>query len=250
MHNAARIRAKLKAGEASIGSWMQLPDAGVGRIMGEAGYDWVALDLEHGRFAEDRLAGLFHAVAAGGSAPMARLGSVSAYTIKAALDAGAEGVILPMIESAEMMRAALAWAHYPPRGIRGVGYSSANLFGKHLDEGLATADPIVVAQIEHADAVAVIDEIVSVPGLDAVMIGPYDLSASMGTTGQFDHPQFRKAQAAIIAACRAHNVACGLHVVMPEPAQLKTALADGHRFIAYGIDAVFLWKNATAPVMA
>ncbi|MEI9991486.1 MAG: aldolase/citrate lyase family protein [Rhizomicrobium sp.] len=250
MTHAEQIRTALTGGQTSIGGWMQIPDDGVATIMGAAGFDWVALDLEHGRFSEAQLPSLFRAVAARGTVALARVGQVTAYAIKAALDGGASGVILPMIETAQMLREAIAWANYPPRGTRGVGYAAANLFGKELQRDLDGTGPLVVAQIEHAKAVACIDALLETPGLDAVMLGPYDLSASLGVTGEFDHPEFRRAMTTVAAACRRHGIASGVHIVLPEPERLRAAVAEGHRFIAYGTDAVFLWKSAVRPDIA
>jgi 2-dehydro-3-deoxyglucarate aldolase len=241
------IRSKLRNGRPSIGSWLQIPNDAVAAIMGAAGFDWVAVDLEHGRFPEDALPSLFRAIAAGGSAPFARVGTVSPYAIKASLDGGAVGIILPMIDSVELLRDAIAWAHYPPRGTRGIGFSAANLFGKQFDRHLKEADPIVVAQIEDTRAVACIDALIALQGLDAVMIGPYDLSASLGITGQFDNAAFRQVLADVASACRRHGVASGVHVVVPERDRLWSALQEGHQFVAYGTDASFLWKNAEIP---
>jgi len=241
------IRATLKEGRATIGSWMQLPNDGVAEIMGAGGFDWVALDLEHGRFAEDQLASLFRAIAMGGALPCARIGQVSAYAVKAVMDSGAEGVVLPMIETAELLRDAIGWANFPPRGTRGVGYSRANLFGKNFDPYRERINPLVVAQIEHIRAIENIDAIMTVPGLDAIMVGPYDLSASMGLTGQFDHPDFAAALVRLSEASRRHGVPSGLHVVQPEPARVEAAIREGHQFIAYGVDAVFLWHGARRP---
>lgn len=247
VRTVASIRAALKNGKATIGSWMQIPDESVAELLGSSNFDWIALDLEHGQIGGHQLPSLFRAIEAGGTLPFARVGQVSAYAIKSVMDSGACGLILPMIESEGLLRDAVAWAHYPPRGCRGVGYSRANQFGKNFDAYLGGTNPIIVAQIEHIRAVENIDAIMSVPGLDAVMVGPYDLSASMGCTGQFDHPNFKKALARVADASRVHNVSSGVHVVQPEPERLRAALDEGHRFIAYGVDAVFLWKNARIP---
>ena len=241
------VRRKLRGGQHSIGSWLQISNDSVATIMGAAGFDWVAVDLEHGRFAEESLPTLFRALSAGGTAPFARLGAVSPYTVKAALDAGASGLILPMIDSADLLRDAISWAHYPPRGTRGIGFSAANLFGKHFDGHLKSDDPIVVAQIESANAVACIDALLKLEGLDAVMIGPYDLSASLGVTGDFDNPIFKRSLSDVASACRRHGIASGVHVVVPDRSRLRTALEDGHQFVAYGTDAGFLWSNAGIP---
>jgi len=240
------LRDALKA-RASIGSWMQLCDANVAELMGASGYDWIAVDLEHGRYAEDKLPDIFRAISAGGTLPFARLGQVSAYTIKAALEAGAQGLIFPMVESAEQVRQAISWAQYPPQGSRGVGYARANLFGKAFDAYRNGFDPFLVAQIEHEGAARDIDAILSVEGLDAIMIGPYDLSASLGLTGQFDHPDFRALLEGVIAACRKRGIAAGQHVVSPDPQRLEAAIADGYRLIAYCTDAIFLWSGAQRP---
>lgn len=226
---------------------MQIPDDAVAEIMGAAGYDWVALDLEHGRFDENSLARTFRAIELGKCLPFARVGEVTAYAIKTVLDSGAQGIILPMIESADQLSEAVSWAHYPPRGTRGVGYSRANTFGKNFDSYRRTISPFVVAQIEHIRAIDSIEAILSVEGLDAVMIGPYDLSASMGLTGEFQHPDFKHAVARYITGCRQKGFASGIHVVEPEPAKLQSALAEGHRFLAYATDAVFLWRGAQRP---
>ena len=142
---------KLKNGEATIGSWMQIPSTDVAEIMGQAGYDWIAVDLEHGRFSELCLPDIFRALELGGTVPFARVAQAEAKDIKVALDSGAKGIIYPMIESAEQLRQALSWSTYPPNGTRGVGFCRANLFGKNFDECLDNdfQNIIKVAQLEH-----------------------------------------------------------------------------------------------------
>ena len=105
----------------------------------------------------------------------------------------------------------------------------------------------LVAQIEHIRAVEDLDAILDQPRLDAIMVGPYDLSGSMGLTGQFDHPDFKAVMARIHEACRRHHARMGLHVVQPDPGELRRQVAAGSRFIAYGIDSVFLWQAAARP---
>lgn len=244
------IRQKLKAGDVSIGSWMQIPSADVAEVMGKAGYDWVAVDLEHGAFSQDNLPDVFRALELGGTVPFARVAQASKKDIKCALDAGAKGIILPMIEMAEQLENALSWAYYPPKGTRGVGYCRANLFGKHFDQYLEASDEIIcVAQIEHIDAVSNIDSMLSNKRLDAIMVGPYDLSGSMNLTGQFDHPTFNQVMETLSRKTREHNIPMGLHIVQPDTSVLKSRINDGYQFIAYGIDAVFLNNLAQRPVL-
>lgn len=243
------IRAKLANGEATIGSWMQIPDSSVAEILGRAGYDWVAVDLEHGTIGSKVLPDLYRALELGGTLPMARVAEGTAKDCKQALEAGAAGIILPMIETAAHLQEMVSACAWPPVGTRGVGFSRANLFGKYFDEyrdGEARG-PLVIAMIEHINAVNNIDEILSVPGLDAVFIGPYDLSASMGLIGQFDNPDFKAAIDKVCARAKAAKVPHGQHVVTPSADLLRASVKDGHQFIAYSMDAVFFRNAAERP---
>jgi 2-dehydro-3-deoxyglucarate aldolase len=244
----AAIRRALRDGRPSIGSWIQLPDANSAEIMGQAGYDWVAVDLEHGAIGTESLPNLFRALELGGTLPLARLARGHYTDCKRALDAGAGGVIVPMIESAAQLVSARDACRWPPAGRRGVGFSRGNLFGKHFDAYQAEAQaPLLVAMIEHVRALDDLDAVLSVEGLDAILIGPYDLSASMDLTAQFESPAFLAAMTRIQEACVAHHIPSGVHVVSPDPALLSRRLAEGHQFVAYSIDTVFLRTIAERP---
>ncbi|AAS94826.1 HpcH/HpaI aldolase family protein [Nitratidesulfovibrio vulgaris] len=253
MTTAHDIRSKMQRGEATIGTWMQLPSTDVAEILGRAGYDWVAVDLEHAAFTRAMLPDLFRAIELGGTAPFARVAEATLTDIKAALDSGAHGIIFPMIETREQLDAAIGWALYPrtdgPSGIRGVGYCRGNLFGREFDayRNTTARDLVFVAQIEHIRAVENLDAILAHPRLDAIMVGPYDLSGSMGLTAQFDHPDFKAALDRIRDKAVAHGVPMGLHIVQPDEALVRAKVAEGYRFIAYGIDAVFLYHGAQCP---
>jgi 2-dehydro-3-deoxyglucarate aldolase len=218
--------------------------------MGHSGYDWVAVDLEHGAVALHQLPDLFRALELGGTLPLARVARADGKECKEALDAGAGGVILPMIESAEQLAAASEACRWPPAGRRGVGFSRANLFGKRFEEYAREArSPLIVAMIENVPAVEDLVRIVGVPGVDAIMVGPYDLSASLGVTARFTDPSFEAAMERIRAVCREKGMPCGVHVVDPNPQALRQRIAEGYRFIAYSIDAVFLFQSAVRPVV-
>ena len=144
------IRAKLSSGQVSIGSWIQLPNASVAEILGQAGYDWVAVDLEPGLIDISQLPDLFMALELGDTLPMVRLAQGHPKDCKLALDAGAGGVIIPMVESAAQLRSIREACCWPPAGTRGVGFSRANLFGKHFETYNEEAQaPLVVAMIEN-----------------------------------------------------------------------------------------------------
>ena len=242
------IRTKLRRGDCSIGSWMQIPHASVAEIMGWAGYDWVAVDMEHGSVSVHQLPDLFRALELGNTLPLARVASGQPQDCKQALDAGAGGIIVPMIESAAQLIAVRDACRWPPAGTRGVGFSRANLFGKRFEAYTEEAQaPLLVAMIENVTAVDDLSSILRVEGLDAILIGPYDLSASTDMTGAFNRPEFLAVMDRILSACRSYGVPCGIHVVLPDMAMLQTRINQGYRFIAYSIDAVFLNNAAAFP---
>ena len=247
--NIITIRQKLNENRPSIGTWQQIPHASISEILGHAGYDWVAVDMEHGSISVDQLPDLFRAIELGSTLPLARIAESKSKDCKQALDAGAGGIIAPMIESADQLKIIRNACCWPPVGTRGVGFSRANLFGKYFDEYIEEAQsPLLIAQIEHIRSVGNLEEILQVEGLDAIMIGPYDLSASMGLTAQFDHKEFRNAMNRIISLCDKYNIPCGDHVVEPDIGKIKMRIDEGYRFIAYGTDAVFLYHSSINPM--
>lgn len=243
------IRMSLKKGGYTVGSWMQIPNPSVAEIMAQAGYDWVAVDMEHGAFSLSQIPDIFRALELHGTLPLARLSSPDVTSCKQLLDAGAGGVILPMITSAAQLLSLIGGCNWPPTGTRGVGFSRANLFGKKFDDYVEEAQsPLVIAMIEHIDAVDNLPDILAVKGLDAILVGPYDLSASMGLTAQFEHPEVEAALDKILSLTTRSNVSCGLHVVEPSKEMLRSRLQEGYRFLAYSADSVFLNSVAVNPL--
>ena len=239
------IRQKLAHGECTIGSWMQINSSDVAEIMGQGGFDWVAVDMEHGSISLRDLPNIFRALELGGTLPLARITEGTLSNCKQILDAGAGGIIAPMIMDAEQLELIISWCCWPPSGIRGVGYSRANLFGKYFEDYKEEAQkPIIVAQIEHIKAIENLDEILKVQCLDAILIGPYDISASMGLTGDLEHLDVVNACKKVLDFTNGTNVSSGIHVVDADEIKLKKAIESGYRFIAYSLDAAFLNKSA------
>lgn len=258
MLTAKEMRHKLHRGEPLVGTWLQLPSPDAAEILARMGYAWAAVDLEHGSFTRAILPDMFRALERWGTLPFARVACADMTAAKAALDSGAKGLVFPMIADREQLDKAVSWSLYPggkeyPGGSRGVGFSRANVFGidlpSHTDseEGLGF-DIVIVAQIEQAAALENLDAIFSHPRLDACMVGPYDLSASMGITARFDHPDFQQAIALIEQKAREHGLALGYHVVQPDERLLEEKIAAGYSFLAYGIDTVFLHAGARHPL--
>jgi len=244
------IRKKLDKGGCSIGSWIQIPHSSIAEIIGQAGYDWVAVDMEHGAISTHQLPDLFRALELGDTLPLVRLAHGQPKDCKQALDAGAGGVIVPMVESAEQLIQVRDASRWPPAGNRGVSFSRANLFGKFFHSYIEEAQqPLLIAMIENYDGVNNLDDILKVEGLDAILIGPYDLSASMGITSKFEHLEFLNAMKSIKKKADLANMPCGIHVVDPSESDLKERIAEGYRFIAYSIDSVFLIRSSNNPIV-
>ena len=243
------IRQKLSSGIYSLGSWMQIPNSSIAEIMGQSGYDWVAVDLEHGSISVNQLPDIFRALELGNTLPLVRLAEAQAKDCKQALDAGASGVIVPMVENSKQLEFIRDYCRWPPSGKRGVGFSRANLFGKFFIDYIDEAQkPLLVAIIESIKAVENLESILKVKGLDAVLIGPYDLSASMNLTAKFEDEEFLHIIEKIRTLSNQYSVACGIHVVNPKHDDLKQRIDEGYQFIAYSLDSVFLSKGCENPI--
>ena len=236
-----RLRSKLKKNLYSIGSWIQIPDSSVAEIMGHSGYDWVAIDLEHGSISISQLPSICRSLELGDTLPFVRVAQGEVKDCKQALDAGAAGIIVPMIKTAKQLENIRKFCCWPPSGNRGVGFSRANLYGRNFNSyEIEAQSPFFVAMIEHIEAVNDLDSILEVHGLDAVIIGLYDLSASMNITAKFSDLNFIKTVNKIRDICLNKNIPCGSHIVHPSIDKLNESINDGFRFIPYSIDSVFL----------
>jgi 2-dehydro-3-deoxyglucarate aldolase len=234
------LRNKLKS-KPSIGSWIQISNSTISEIIGNSGYDWAAVDLEHGQISHESLPDIFRSLELGSTLPIARLAEANTVDCKKVLDAGAVGIIIPKIESSKQFIEMRDAARWPPSGKRGVGFSRANLFGKYFNEySIESQNPFLVAMIESKKGLENIDEILKVKGLDAIFIGPYDLSASLGITGEFNSKIFINSISLIKEKCKNNKIPCGIHVVEPSLKDLDIRINEGYKFIAYSMDTMHL----------
>jgi len=245
---ASKIKEKMRSGEPSIGSWMSMAHPSIAEILAMAGYDWVVIETEHTAIDVSEVLRLIIAIEQRGSVPLVRLAWNDPIQAKAVLDSGAAGVLVPMINCRADAELAVSMTKYPPLGFRGVGLARAQGYGEHFDAYVqnANADTLLIVQIEHKDAVANIEEILSVPGIDGTFIGPYDLSLSLGVPGQTGHPEVLAAKKKVRDATLAHGLIAGVHFVQPRTAadDCRQAVAEGYRFIAIGTDILFLGDGA------
>lgn len=247
-----KLRQALLDRRLSLGAWMQIGHPACAEIFARAGFDWVCVDLEHGAIDLETAANIFRTLDGFDCVPVARLPLNDPVWIHRTLDAGARGLIIPMVKTAVEAEAAIRESKYPPRGVRGYGYSRANMHGMDFTGYITSANDEIamVMQIEHRDAIANIDAILGVPGVDGVFIGPLDLSGSMGITGQLDHPQMISALDTYRAACRRGQIAAGTHIVRPNEQSIHKAIDEGYTLIALGLDNVFLDQGARAALSA
>jgi len=241
---AEKIKKTFKAGGVSIGSWMSMAHVSIAEILATAGYDWVVIETEHTAIDVSEVLRLIVAIEGKGCIPLVRLAWNDPIQAKAVMDSGAAGVLVPMVNSRADAELAVKGVKYPPMGYRGVGLARAQGYGLTFDAYVEAGnrDSLLMVQIEHIDAVDHIEEIVSVPGIDGTFIGPYDLSMSMGLTGQLDHPEMQAAKKRVLEATRARGLAAGIHLVHPDRAQDELGLCVdlGYQFIAMGTDILFL----------
>ncbi|MBX3084400.1 MAG: 2-dehydro-3-deoxyglucarate aldolase [Anaerolineae bacterium] len=245
--------AKLRKGQPAIGLWMHSHSFHLTRIVAAQGlFDWLLVDMEHTPVDLSTASMIFAAIAdvsGGACTPLARVAHGSMYHIKHALDAGAQGVIVPMVNTAQEASDVVRFSRYPPLGERGAGGLVPHIgFGitNHVEYVKQANHEILVAiQIETREAVENIESILAVPGIDLVFIGPFDLHISLGLTPTLwsDDPTFRAAITKVIAACKAHGLPYG--TISPNADSAAARLADGFTFVSMGTDMIHLLSSIT-----
>src|SRR5689334_16065254 len=241
------VRAKLQQGQPSVGTWLTLPDPLAARMMARVGFDWLTVELEHTPTNLETAATIFAIVSASGSVPLVRVPWNTGENIKRVLDTGAWGIVVPMVNSRAEAEAAVAAARYAPRGSRTIG-GQLHAINFETDPSTyyakANDEILVVLMAEHVKAIEKADEIFSVPGIDAVFIGPNDLSHSMGKAPTFESAdrEFTDAIDHILKICKKYGLAPGIHVADEAAAQRR--MKEGFQFIAVGSEAGMMLSKA------
>lgn len=240
---------RLRANELLIGTLLSARSPELAEALSLVGFDWFFIDLEHSTLDVAAAQQMMQAIA-DRAYSVIRIPGLAEEHFKKALDAGCDGVVVPMIKSKEMAEAAVQFAKYPPLGSRGAGLARAHGYGLDFAEYVATANSRValILQVEHIDAVNRIDEILAVPGFDAIFIGPYDLSGSMNMLGQVSAPEVQEAIARVRTACLNAQVPFGSFSMSVEQAQSE--VSAGARLMAIGTDVSFMLARAKEVVDA
>lgn len=244
----ATLRDQVGSGRPAIGSWIQLGDEALTEILASGPFDWLCIDLEHTTISIDQAGKIIRVADLAGCPTLVRLSSHDPAQIKRVLDAGATGIIAPMVNTADQARAVVSAATYPPEGTRGVGLARAQNYGTGFHEYLKRMqnELVCIMQVEHIDGVANLEEILAVEGVDGFFIGPYDLSASLGHPGEFDHPDVIAAMSRVAEVVKRPEVLAGIHVVEPDAERLAAVVEDGYRFVAYASDMLLFAHHVKA----
>ncbi len=237
------IKKKIADGKPSIGTWLQIPNSASAEVLASSNdFDWICIDMEHSPISFETCEEMIRSIEFSNSLPVVRLSSNSEENIKRVMDSGAKGIIVPMVKSLECLSEAFNAMHYPPRGTRGLGLARAQRWGLDLDTYIHDIEKncLLIPQIEHIDAVKNIDEIFGSDIADAYIIGPYDLSASLGEPGNFTSHAFLSALEIVKESASKHKVPHGFHSVDPDPKKLQERIKEGYVFIAYSTDMIIL----------
>jgi len=237
------LKSRLARGDTLVGPLLTLPSPEIAEIMSSVGFDYLWIETEHApmNFAQAQM--MIQAV--GGRCPcVVRVPENGEVWIKRVLDIGWDGIVIPQIRSAAEAEEAIRCCLYPPAGKRGIGIGRAHGYGMSFQDYVAVANErlAIILQVEHVDGVRNIGSIVNTPGIDAILIGPYDLSGSLGLLGQVDHPRVREAIREITLQCQAARVPVGIFAGDAQAA--RRYVADGATLIAMGLDVLYLWKSA------
>ena len=242
-----KVKTTLKNGGVTIGTWLGFAHTSNAEILASSGFEFVGIDMEHGVIDTYDMQNMIMAIESCGACPLVRMTSNDPEQANKIMDAGAYGIIVPMVNSEKEAEQAVQSIKFPPKGNRSVSIGRAHRYGysfqKHIDT--SNQESLVIIQIEHVKALKEIDNIFSIDGVDAAyMIGPYDLSASMGFAGQVQHPEVIEVQHEIFAAAKRHGVAPGIFIVYPNLEAMKEYLKEGYQFFVIGADLIFLSEYA------
>lgn len=236
------FKKKLKNNELLVGTLITLSSPEITEIMSDVGFDWLWIDMEHAPLDYSQVQNMIQA--ASNTTCIVRSPWNDEVYIKKILDLGCDGIILPQIKTANEAKLAIKSCKYPPLGIRSIGIARAQKYGMDFKNYLEKAndDLIIMLQIEHIEGINNIESITDIKGIDAIIIGPFDLSGSMGLLGQINHPEVENAIKKVKLSCKKKDIPFGIFT--PDSNSAEIHLKQGCKLIAMGIDSNYLWKSA------
>jgi 2-dehydro-3-deoxyglucarate aldolase len=249
-HGRSLLKENLSARHFTLGSWVTIPHPTVVELMALGGFEWIVVDREHAAIGHQAMLNLIAHGQGNGMEVLVRVGQNEEIEIKRAMDCGAQGVIVPMIKSKAEAESAVRFTKYPTAGARGVGLSRAQHYGigfESYQQWLAD-ESVIIVQIEHIDAVDQLEQILTVPGIDGAIVGPYDLSGSLGLPGRFDAPEVVRALQLVEEIAAELGKPLGFHFVKADAEAALATLRRGYSFLAFGLDFTFLGEKIAEEV--
>lgn len=245
-HHKSKLKEKLTKRQLSIGSWLTIPHQSVVEILATAGFEWLVVDLEHAAVDYQAMQNLIGHIQGNGMEALVRVSKNEEVVIKRAMDAGANGVIVPMVKSSKDAETAVGFVKYPPHGHRGVGLSRAQYYGIGFEtyKEWLEKEAIIILQIEHIEAIKNLEEILGVDGVDGIIVGPYDLSASMYKPGMFESTDVLSALSKVDTTALKMEKPLGFHVIPSDHKALIEKIDKKYTFLAFSLDFFFLGDKA------
>lgn len=235
---------RLRACEKVLGAWTSLAHPSITEIFTAIGVDFIGIDVEHSTISQEQSQRIVAAAHHGGAICLPRVASHNGEAIRRVLDSGADGIIVPNVSTSDQVRQIIAWCKYPPLGTRSYGVARAQGYGFQFDEYVSTWNDLSVAliQIESIQAVDQVEVLLTCQGVDGVMVGPYDISGSLGIPGQLSHQRVTEACGRVVDVCQRLQKACGTQLVEPTEDSVQQAFAAGYTFVVLASDVFLLWK--------
>ena len=240
------LKQKLIKKELCIGSWCTLSNPAIVEILANSGYEFVVIDVEHTAISIHQAIESIRVLDLMKVSPLVRVTGLDVGQIKRVIDSGAHGIIVPNVESKEDVQKIIEAIQYPPVGKRGAGLGRAQKYGEGFDSYYQSSNEgiIFIPQIETKKGVDNLKEILLCDQIDSILVGPYDLSSSLGIAGIFDHSIYKETLEIIASRVSVANKSLGIHVVDPDPDLARQYIKDGFNFIVYGTDIRFLSVSA------
>jgi len=238
------LKSKLRDRAKVFGAWTSIGDPQISEAFAHTGVDFIGIDIEHSSISFQQSQRIIAAAQAYGTCCLPRIPSHSMETIKRLMDSGADGVIVPMVETVGEVEKLIEWTKYPPVGKRSFGVNRAHDYGFGFDTYIKdwNESSTLIVQIESTKGIENLEAILKFDEIDAVMLGPFDLSGSLGIPGQVDHPKIQEAAQLMTELSRKYKKGCGTQVVDPQPENVHAAFEQGNTFVVLSSDIFLLWK--------
>lgn len=239
-----KLKKQMEERKKVFAAWTSFGHPSISEVFSRIGVDFVGIDLEHSTISLEQAQQIISVCHSSGTLALPRIASHNMEMVKRVLDSGADGIIAPMVSHPSEVEKLIGWCKYPPLGQRSYGVARAQGYGFDFEEYTRSwnESSILIIQIESIQSVENAEELLNFGEVDGAMIGPYDISGSMGAPGQLDHPDVLEACKRVISACQRSGKPCGIHLVEPSLKSVQNAFSDGYTFVVLASDLFVLWK--------